>query len=86
VLNKKGHEELVGIGGWPPISTYINFFLGLDISQYASSIKLWQAKYARYLLEIFHMTDCKSTPTPFLSVVKLEDGGDTPLVENTLYK
>jgi hypothetical protein len=21
VLNKNGHEELVGIGGWPPIST-----------------------------------------------------------------
>jgi hypothetical protein len=32
------------------------------------------------------MTDCKSTPTPFLSGVKLEDGGDTPLVDNTLYK
>jgi hypothetical protein len=31
------------------------------------------------------MTDYKSSPTPFLSKVKLEDGGDTPLVENTLY-
>jgi hypothetical protein len=28
------------------------------------------------------MTDYKSTPTPFLSRLKLEDGGETPLVEN----
>jgi hypothetical protein len=31
------------------------------------------------------MTDCKSTPTPFLLGLRLEDGGDTPLVEKTLY-
>jgi hypothetical protein len=27
------------------------------------------------------MIDCKSAPTPFLSGVKLEDGGETPLVD-----
>jgi hypothetical protein len=32
------------------------------------------------------MTDCKSAPTPFLSGVKLEDGGETPLVDSTLYR
>jgi hypothetical protein len=64
----------------------LHFFLGLEISQDASDIKLSQAKYARDLLERFHMTDCKSAPTPFLSGVKLEDGGETPLVESTLYK
>jgi hypothetical protein len=32
------------------------------------------------------MTDCKSAPTHFLSGVELEDGGDTPLVDITLYK
>jgi hypothetical protein len=64
----------------------LHFLLGIEISQDASCIKLSQAKYARYLLEIFHMTDCKSTPTPFLSGVKLEDGGETPLVDNTLYR
>jgi hypothetical protein len=32
------------------------------------------------------MTNCKSSLTPFLSEVKLEDGGDNPLVDNTLYK
>jgi hypothetical protein len=64
----------------------LHFFLGLEISQDASGFKLSQAKYARDLLERFHMTDCKSAPTPFLLGVKLEDGGDSPLVGNTLYK
>jgi hypothetical protein len=64
----------------------LHFFLGLEISQDALGIKLSQAKYARDLLERFHMTDCKSAPTPFLSGVKLEDGGETPLVDNTLYR
>jgi hypothetical protein len=47
----------------------LHFFLGLKINQDASGIKLSQAKYD--LLERFHMTDCKSAPTPFLSRVKL---------------
>jgi hypothetical protein len=64
----------------------LHFFLGLEISQDASGIKLSQAKYARDLLEIFHMTDYKSASTPFLSEFKLEDGGETPLVESTLYR
>ena len=64
----------------------LHFFLGLEINQDASGIKLSQAKYARDLLEIFHMTDCKSALTPFLLGVKLEDGGETPLVDNTLYR
>jgi hypothetical protein len=58
----------------------LHFFLGLEIIQDASGIKLSQAKYAQDLLERFHMTDCKSTLTPFLSGVKLEDCRDTPLV------
>jgi hypothetical protein len=32
------------------------------------------------------MTKFKSAPTPFLLGLKLEDGRDTPLVENKLYK
>jgi hypothetical protein len=63
----------------------LHLFFGIKISQDASGIKLYQAKYARDLLERFHMTDCKSSPTPFLSRVRLEDGGDTPLVNNVLY-
>jgi hypothetical protein len=63
----------------------LHFFLGLEISQNASGIKISQAKYVRDLLYIFHMTYCKTAPTPFLSGIRLEDGGDTPLVDNTLY-
>jgi hypothetical protein len=62
------------------------FFFGLKFSQDASSIKLSQAKYTRELLERFHMTDSKFTLNPFLSGVRIEDGGDTPLADNTLYK
>ena len=32
------------------------------------------------------MKDYKSSLNPFLSGVKLEDRGDTPLVDNTLYR
>jgi hypothetical protein len=64
----------------------LNFFLGLKISQDASGINMSQAKYAQDPLGRFHMIDCKSSPTHFLSGVKLEDGGETPLVDNTLYK
>jgi hypothetical protein len=32
------------------------------------------------------MTDCKPAPTPFLSGIRLEDGGDTPLVDKNLYR
>jgi hypothetical protein len=64
----------------------LHFFLGLEINQDASGIKLSQAKYARDLLERFHMIDCKSAPTPFLSGVKLEDGRKTPLVDITFYR
>jgi hypothetical protein len=63
----------------------LHLFLELEISQDASGIKLSQANYARHLLQIFHMTYCKASLTPFLSGVKIEDGGETPLVDNTLY-
>eukprot|EP00253_Pinus_taeda_P019102 PITA_19102 len=55
----------------------LHFFLGLEISQDATGIKFSQAKYARDLLERFHMTDYKPSSTPFLSGVRLEDGGTT---------
>jgi len=64
----------------------LHYFLGLEISQDASSIKLSQIKYAQDLLIRFHMTDCKSTATPFLSRAHLEDGRDTPVVDSTLYQ
>ena len=32
------------------------------------------------------MTDCKATSFHFLSSIKLQEGGSTPLVDSTLYK
>jgi hypothetical protein len=44
----------------------LHLFLGLEINQDASSIKLSKAKFVRDLLERFHMIDYNSAPTPFL--------------------
>jgi hypothetical protein len=63
----------------------LHFFLGLEISQDALGIKLSQDKYGRDILKRFHIRNYKSTPTPFISGVKLEDGRDIPLVDCTLY-
>jgi hypothetical protein len=37
-------------------------------------------------MERFYMTKCKSSYTPFLFGVRLEDGENTPLVDKNLYK
>jgi hypothetical protein len=74
------HDKFLMMGIGP-----LYLFLRLDISQDASGIKLSQTMYARDILEIFHMIDCKSALTPFPSGVIVEDGRDTPLVEKTLY-
>ena len=34
----------------------------------------------------FKMKDCKLSKTPFLSRVKLEEVGSSPMVNNTLYR
>ena len=39
-----------------------------------------------YFLKIFHMADSKVSPFPFLSGIRLEEGGSTPLVDSTLYR
>jgi hypothetical protein len=64
----------------------LHFFLGLETSRDVYGIKLSQDKYVKDLLDRFHMIDCKYAPTPFLSKIKLEDGGVTPLMDNTLYR
>ena len=45
-----------------------------------------QSRYSSDMLKRFHMQDCKATPCPFLSGIMLEEGGSTPLVDNTLYR
>jgi len=69
---------------WHAWVHYISSLYSRSVKMHQAS-KLSQEKYAWDLLEIFHMKNFKSTPTPFLSIVILEDGGYTPLVDNTLY-
>jgi hypothetical protein len=42
--------------------------------------------FAQDLLERFHMTNYNYALNPFLLGVKIEDGGETPLEDTTLYK
>ena len=37
------------------------------------------------MLKRLHMEDCKVSPYPFLSGIRIEEGGSTTLVDNTLY-
>ena len=61
-------------------------FLGLEIAQYQHGIKVHQSKYALYFLINFNMKYCKPRKTPFLSRVKLEEAGSSPMVNNILYR
>ena len=61
-------------------------FLGLEIAQSQHGIKVHHSKYALDLLNKFNMKDCKPSKTPFLSGVKLEEAGSSPMVNNTLYR
>ena len=61
-------------------------FLGLNIAQTKHGIKLHQSKYALDFLNNFNMKYCKQKKTPFLSGVKIEEVGSSPMVNNTLYR
>ena len=61
-------------------------FLGLKIAQYQHGIKVHQSKYALDLLNKFNMKYCKPSKTPFLSRVKLEEAGSSPMVDSALYR
>ena len=63
----------------------LHYFLTIEIFQFPSEITITQSMYALYLLLRFHMVDCKPTPTPFLSGVKLEAQCSSPVVDGTLY-
>ena len=61
-------------------------FLGLEIVQYEAGIKVSQKKYVLDLLMNFKMDECKESKSPFLSGIKLGEVGDSPLVDNSLYR
>ena len=61
-------------------------FSCLEISQSQHGVKFHQSKYALDFLNKFNMKYCKPSKTPFLSGVKLEEVGSSPMVNNTLYR
>jgi hypothetical protein len=64
---------------------FLHYFLGLQVLQTNDGIFLSQSKYACDLLRHFHMDDCKLTPSPFQSAVKLTATYTSPEVDATLY-
>jgi hypothetical protein len=65
---------------------FLHYFLGLQVLQTNEGIFLSQSKYACDLLRHFHMDDCKPTPSPFQSGVKLTTTCTSPEVDATLYR
>ena len=61
-------------------------FLGLEIAQSQHGIKVHQPKYYLDFLKNFNMKYFNPINTPFLSGVKLEEAGSSPMVHNTLYR
>jgi hypothetical protein len=65
---------------------FLHYFLGLQVLQNNEGIFLYQSKYACDLLCRFHLDDCKPTPSPFQSGVKLVSTCTSPEVDATLYR
>jgi hypothetical protein len=76
--NLKKKFEMTDLG-------FSHYFLSLQVLQTNERIFLSQSKYAYDLLCHFHMHDCKPTPYPFQSGVKLSSTCTSPEVDATLY-
>ena len=61
-------------------------FIGLEVNKKYSGIMITQSIYVVYLLKRFHVTDFKEAYFPFLSSIRLGEGGSTRPVDSTLYK
>jgi hypothetical protein len=76
--NLKKKFEMTDLG-------FLHYFLGLQFLQTNIGIFISQSKYACDLLCHFHMDDCKPTPSPFQSGVKITTTCTSPKVDATLY-
>ena len=61
-------------------------FLGLEIEQSERWIKVKKKNYASDILFKFKMSECKESKFPFLSGIKLGEVGESPLMDNSLYR
>jgi hypothetical protein len=63
----------------------LSFYLGIEVRQDAGSITLWQAHYAKKILEIAGMVDCKAAATSMEERLRLSRDSTTEEVDVTLY-
>ena len=61
-------------------------FIGLEIEQYEQGIKVSKKNYVVDLLLKFKIVEFKAAKCPLLSGIKLGEVGESPLVDNSLYK
>ena len=63
----------------------LHYFLGLEIWQRSDGLFVSQGKYAREILEKFHMQGCKPIDTPLPSGWRKEDATSAEVVDATVY-
>ena len=51
----------------------MKFFLGIEVQQFESAIFMSQSKYTSVVLKIFDMSNCKVSPTPVITGLKLSE-------------
>ena len=61
-------------------------FLGLEIEKNERGINLIQPHYASKLIKNINMAECKEAKYAFLSGIKMNEFGNSPLVDITLYR
>jgi hypothetical protein len=64
----------------------LSFYLGIEVRQNAGSIMLRQTHYARKILEIVHMADCKALATPMEERLRLSSDSTVEEVYATKYR
>ena len=64
----------------------LKYFFGIEVEQFEKWIFICQNNYARYLLKIFRMDNCKPVPTPVATGTKLNKDVERSDVNPTLFK
>jgi hypothetical protein len=63
----------------------LSFYLGIEVHQDAGGITLRQTHYAKKILEMAGMADCKATTTPMDERLRLSHDSMVEVVDATLY-